>query len=184
MLDFGLAKASAERRALGDGSHAPTMTIGGTREGVVLGTAAYMSPEQARGQAVDKRTDIWAFGCVLYEMLTGHVAFPGETMSRHARGVLEREPNWARLPATTLPAIRRLLERCLEKDSKRRVRDIGDAAIELSDAIDFSGEGHRTSQASATLDLGIGVRLCGGRTCTRLDHRLISGSRPWLRTAR
>ena len=94
-----------------------------------------MSPEQARGQAVDKRTDIWAFGCVLYEMLTGHVAFPGKTIPDTLAGVLEREPNWALLPATTLPAIHRLLERCLEKDAKRRVRDIGDAAIELSDAM-------------------------------------------------
>jgi len=94
-----------------------------------------MSPEQARGQAIDKRTDIWAFGCVLYEMLTGHVAFPGKTIPDTLAGILEREPNWALLPATTVPAIRRLLERCLEKDLKRRVRDIGDAAIELSDAI-------------------------------------------------
>ena len=111
------------------------MTVGATREGMVLGTAAYMSPEQARGEAVDKRTDIWAFGCVLYEMLTGHVAFPGKTIPDTLAGILEREPNWALLPTTTVPAIRRLLERCLEKDSKRRVRDIGDAAMELGDAI-------------------------------------------------
>ena len=134
VLDFGLAKANASDSAPRD-SQAPPMTIGATREGVGLGTAAYMSPEQARGQTVDKRTDIWAFGCVLYEMLTGHIAFPGKTIPDTLAGVLEREPNWALLPGTTPPAIRRLLERCLDKDSKRRVRDIGDAVIELTDAI-------------------------------------------------
>ena len=105
------------------------------REGVVLGTAAYMSPEQARGQAVDKRTDIWAFGCVLYEMLTGHVAFRGETISDTIAAVLEREPNWTALPTATPTNIRRLLERCLAKNPKRRLRDIGDARIELDDAL-------------------------------------------------
>jgi len=134
VLDFGLAKVFAGESGL-DLTQSPTVTVGGTRGGAILGTAAYMSPEQARGQAVDKRTDIWAFGCVLYEMLTGHVAFPGRTIPDILAGILEREPNWALLPAATLPAVRRMLERCLEKDSKRRVRDIGDAAIELSDAI-------------------------------------------------
>jgi len=135
VLDFGLAKAVTGDAPARDLTHSPTFTLGGSREGVILGTAAYMSPEQARGQAVDKRTDIWAFGCVLYEMLTGHVAFPGKTIPDTLAGILEREPNWALLPATTPSAIQRLLERCLEKDAKRRVRDIGDAAIELSDAI-------------------------------------------------
>ena len=91
------------------------VTVGGTQEGTILGTAAYMSPEQARGQAVDKRTDIWAFGCVLYEMLTGHVAFPGETLSDTIVAILEREPDWAALPATTPPMVARLLHRGLEK---------------------------------------------------------------------
>src|SRR5438309_2106889 len=98
VLDFGLAKV-----AIGDGSGtdltaAPTVTLGGTREGLIVGTAAYMSPEQARGQAVDKRTDIWALGCVLYEMLTGCTAFPGQTISDTIAAVLEREPNWSALP--------------------------------------------------------------------------------------
>jgi tRNA A-37 threonylcarbamoyl transferase component Bud32 len=135
VLDFGLAKATASNSATRDDSQVPTTTMGATREGMVVGTAAYMSPEQARGEAVDKRTDIWAFGCVLYEMLTGQVTFRGKTIPDTLAGILEREPNWSLLPTTTVPAIRRLLERCLEKDSKRRLRDIGDAAIELGDAI-------------------------------------------------
>jgi serine/threonine protein kinase/Tol biopolymer transport system component len=133
VLDFGLAKASADGSSP-DLTNSPTITVDRTRDGTILGTPAYMSPEQARGQAVDKRTDIWAFGCVLYEMLTGRVAFPGKTIPDTLAGVLEREPDWALLPATTPPVIHRLLRRCLEKSTKRRVRDIGDAAIDFSDA--------------------------------------------------
>jgi serine/threonine protein kinase/Tol biopolymer transport system component len=135
VLDFGLAKASAGDGAGAAGSQAPTMSKGGTREGVVLGTAPYMSPEQARGQAVDKRTDIWAFGCVLYELLTGQVAFSGATIQDTIAAVLEHEPNWSALPAATPGNIRRLLERCLEKDPKRRLRDVGDARMELDDSL-------------------------------------------------
>ena len=102
---------------------------------MILGTAAYMSPEQARGKAVDKRADIWAFGCVLYEMLTGRVAFAGETVSDTIAKILEREPDWSALPAPTPAPIRRLLLRCLAKDPKQRLRDIGDVRIEI-DAID------------------------------------------------
>ena len=130
VLDFGLAKAATGEL------QSPTVTVGGTQEGTILGTAAYMSPEQARGQAVDKRTDIWAFGCVLYEMLTGHVAFPGETVSDTIVAILEREPDWAALPATTPPMVARLLQRGLEKDPKRRLRDIADARAELDDALE------------------------------------------------
>jgi Tol biopolymer transport system component/tRNA A-37 threonylcarbamoyl transferase component Bud32 len=138
VLDFGLAKlveTSAAGAATGDdvATYSPTLSLAATRAGVILGTAAYMSPEQARGQAVDKRADIWAFGCVLYEMLTGQVVFPGKTIPDTIAAVLERDPNWTALPAATLPSIRRLLERCLEKDPKRRLRDIGDARIELED---------------------------------------------------
>jgi hypothetical protein len=129
VLDFGLAKATAGEW------QSSAVTVGGTQEGTILGTAAYMSPEQARGQAVDKRTDIWAFGCVLYEMLTGHVAFPGETVSDTIAAILEHEPAWAALPATTPPMVTRLLHRGLEKDTKRRLRDIGDARAELDDAL-------------------------------------------------
>ena len=128
VLDFGLAKPASADASGPD-------PILGTREGVILGTAAYMSPQQARGQVVDKRADIWAFGCVLYEMLTGRVAFAGETVSDTIGKILEREPDWSALPAATPSVIRRLLRRCLTKDPKQRLRDIGDVRIEI-DAID------------------------------------------------
>src|SRR5439155_21099601 len=112
-------------------THSPTLTMDRTRDGVLLGTAAYMSPEQARGQAVDKRTDIWAFGCVLFEMLTARAAFPGATVSDTIVAILDREPDWSALPPRTSASVRHLLARCLEKDSRRRLRDIGDARSEL-----------------------------------------------------
>jgi serine/threonine protein kinase len=114
VLDFGLAKAAAAEGSLETIS--PSVTVG-TEDGIILGTAAYMSPEQARGRPVDKRTDIWAFGCVIYEMLTGRKAFGGDTMSDVIAGVLERTPDWSALPAATAVEIRHL-QRCLEKDSK------------------------------------------------------------------
>ena len=128
VLDFGLAKAF-DSRIDDEAAQSATMTATGTRAGVILGTAAYMSPEQARGQALDKRADVWAFGCVLYEMLTGRAAFAGATVSDTLAGVLEREPDWSRLPATTPVALRSLLRRCLEKDRRQRLRDIADARI-------------------------------------------------------
>ena len=131
VLDFGLAKLHVED-APSDASQSPTVTIGGTSEGLILGTAAYMSPEQARGFAVDKRTDIWAFGCVLYEMLTGHAVFARQTVSDTLAAILEREPDWRALPAATPPPIVRVLRRCLEKDPKRRLRDVGDARTDLA----------------------------------------------------
>ena len=130
VLDFGLAKGRVHEPSP-DLSHSPTITFGGTRDGVVLGTAVYMSPEQARGQIVDKRTDIWAFGCVLYEMLTGRIAFKGDTVSDTIGAILRAEPEWDALPPATPAHVRLLLQRCLEKDPKRRLRDIGDARIEL-----------------------------------------------------
>jgi serine/threonine protein kinase/Tol biopolymer transport system component len=135
VLDFGLAKVFAAEGSDPDLSQLPTVSIGGTREGMILGTATYMSPDQARGKAVDKRTDIWAFGCVLYEMLTGRVAFAGKTISDTIAAILEREPNWQALPAATPPGVRRLLQRCLDKDATRRLHDIGDARVELGDAL-------------------------------------------------
>jgi len=128
VLDFGLAKPASAEAAGSD-------PVGDTQAGVILGTAAYMSPQQARGQLVDKRADIWAFGCVLYEMLTGRVAFAGETVSDTIGKILEREPDWSALPPTTPEVIQRLLRRCLAKDPKQRLRDIGDVRIEI-DAID------------------------------------------------
>lgn len=134
VLDFGLAKAFAGDGGL-DLSNAPALTAMGTEEGRILGTPAYMSPEQARSKPVDKRTDIWAFGCVLYELLTGKEAFRGETVSDTIAAVLEREPDWKVVPTATPAKVQDLLHRCLEKDVNRRLRDIGDARIELLDAL-------------------------------------------------
>jgi serine/threonine protein kinase len=135
VLDFGLAKAAAGDGVSPDLTHSPTITVAGTREGVILGTAAYMSPEQARGQAVDKRTDIWAFGCVLYEMLTGRSAFGRDTITDTIAALVEREPDWSQLPAGLSPNMRRLLQHCVDKDPKRRLRDIGDAGFEIEAAV-------------------------------------------------
>jgi serine/threonine protein kinase/Flp pilus assembly protein TadD len=134
VLDFGLAKAFAGDGGL-DLSNAPTLTAMGTEDGRILGTPAYMSPEQTRGKAVDKRTDIWAFGCVLYELLTARQAFRGETLSDTIATVLEREPDWQALPPATPAKIHDLLRRCLQKDLQRRLRDLGDARIEIEEAL-------------------------------------------------
>jgi eukaryotic-like serine/threonine-protein kinase len=134
VLDFGLAKAVSGDAASLDLTQSPTVTAGGTREGVILGTPAYMSPEQARGQTVDKRTDIWAFGCVLYEMLTGRAAFARNTMTDTLAAVVESDPEWGALPKGTPVAVRRVLNRCLEKDPKRRLRSIADAGLEIDEA--------------------------------------------------
>jgi serine/threonine protein kinase/Tol biopolymer transport system component len=132
VLDFGLAKPIARSS---DATDTHLTALGGpTRGGAVLGTAAYMSPEQARGVDVDKRSDIWAFGCVLYEMCTGKSAFGRETVSDTIAAVLEREPDWTALPQNLPRPVTRLLRRCLEKDPKRRLRDIGDAIADLDDA--------------------------------------------------
>jgi Tol biopolymer transport system component len=133
VLDFGLAKLQPRGSDV-DAAEARTMTVAGTQAGLIVGTVAYMSPEQARGQAVDKRTDIWAFGCVLYEMLTGHRAFEAGTLSDTLAAVLDREPNWHGLPEKTPDGLRRLLLRCLEKDPRRRLHHIADARIEVEDA--------------------------------------------------
>jgi len=134
VLDFGLAKlesaGSGQLAAGGPLTESPTMTVDGTHTGLIVGTAAYMSPEQARGLAVDKRTDIWAFGCVLYEMLADRAAFADETLTDTLAAVLGREPNWAALAGTPEGVIT-LVRRCLEKDVKHRMRDIGDVLMEL-----------------------------------------------------
>src|SRR5215831_423884 len=129
VLDFGLAKLTEDPLATDVGSDSPTVTMSPTRAGWILGTAAYMSPEQARGANVDKRADIWAFGAGGYEMLAGKPAFAGESTSDILAGVLCSEPDWSALPAGTPPGIRQLLRRCLERDRKQRLRDIGEARI-------------------------------------------------------
>ncbi len=136
VLDFGLAKAysdGAEGTSTPDVSHSPTLTRG-TEAGVILGTAAYMSPEQARGRPVDRRTDVWAFGCVLFEALAGRRPFDGETITDILAAIVRQEPPWERLPPATPEAIRRLLRRCLEKDPRQRLHSIADARIEIGEA--------------------------------------------------
>src|ERR1700680_37645 len=122
VLDFGLAKVAPASAGESDAANSPTLTIGATQAGMILGTAGYMSPEQARGKNVDKRADIWAFGVVLYEMLTGQQMFAGEDVGHTLAAVIMKEPDLSAVP----PNVRRLLERCLEKDPKKRLRDIGD----------------------------------------------------------
>jgi serine/threonine protein kinase len=144
ILDFGLAKAVApDGEAAADPNTSPTMTSA-TGLGMILGTAAYMAPEQARGRAVDRRADIWAFGNVLYELLTGRRAFDGEDVTDVLAKILEREPDWSALPASTPPDLRRLLVRCLTKDPKARLRDIGEARV----AIDALLRGETTADVA------------------------------------
>jgi serine/threonine protein kinase len=132
VLDFGLAKALDPASSQSSHSLAPTMTTpAATEAGSILGTAPYMSPEQAIGKPVDKRTDIWAFGCTVYEMLTGTSPFARETKAETLVAILEREPDWAALPSSTPAGVRRLVARCLTKDARRRLRDIGDARVDL-----------------------------------------------------
>ena len=137
MLDFGLGKAlDSSSSSASNALNSPTLTARGTEIGMILGTAAYMAPEQARGRAVDKRADIWAFGVVLFEMLSGRRLFDGEEISDVMASVLRQEIDWSRLPAGTPASIRRLLQRCLERDPKRRLRDIGEARIALDTHLD------------------------------------------------
>ncbi len=135
VLDFGLAKAFAGDEPVANLSSSPTISAAGTRAGVILGTAAYMSPEQSRGKQVDKRTDIWAFGCVLYELLTGKHVFDGESVAEILGAIHHKEPEWDLLPETTPPGIRALLRRCLQKDAKRRLRDAADVQIQIEDSL-------------------------------------------------
>jgi eukaryotic-like serine/threonine-protein kinase len=159
VLDFGLAKALDSRQ--GDARSAlsasamtqsPTLTspVGVTGVGVLLGTAAYMAPEQAKGRAVSRATDIWAFGCVLFEMLSGKRVFTGEDVSDTLAAVLRAEPDWSALPADLPPSIRRLLRRCLQKDSRNRLADIADARLEIDDVLNGSREEISKEQTTAT----------------------------------
>jgi serine/threonine protein kinase len=134
VLDFGLAKAVAPDADQQDQRNSPTVTAVNTREGIILGTAAYMSPEQAKGRPVDKRADLWAFGAVLFEMLTGQQAFGGDSVSEALARVLTHEPEWSALPPDTPASIRRLLRRCLEKDRRQRLDSAAAARFDLDDA--------------------------------------------------
>jgi len=156
ILDFGLAKAYGEEASAQNLSESPTAARG-TATGVILGTAPYMSPEQARGKVVDKRADVWTFGCCLYEALTGRQAFIGDTVSDTIAVILKNEPDWERLPATTPAQVRSVLGRCLRKDPERRLRDVGDARIEIEEAQEVkpesSGAGARPTRTSLFLVL-------------------------------
>ncbi|MBP1620101.1 MAG: serine/threonine protein kinase, partial [Acidobacteria bacterium] len=160
VLDFGLAKTWTEETTAANIGQSPTITSHHTRAGLILGTAGYMAPEQARGKPVDKRADIWAFGVVLYEMLTGKTLFPGETVSDVLAGVLTREPDWARLPAAAHHA-GGLLARCLEKDPRRRIRDIGDVRLELERAWKAGPSAAAATAAERTGAPHSGIRLLG-----------------------
>jgi serine/threonine-protein kinase len=138
ILDFGLARVLTEDAHADDPANSPTMAGADTGVGIVLGTAAYMSPEQARGRAVDKRTDIWAFGCVLYEMLTGSAAFSGESTTDVLAAVVQRDPDLSQLPSRVPTRIVELLRRCLQKNPKDRLRDIADARYEIAEARESS----------------------------------------------
>ena len=177
VLDFGLAKSLEQTPSDGDASRSPTITAD-TRFGTVVGTAAYMSPEQARGLPIDKRTDIWSFGCVLYEMLTGRRAFPGRTTSDAIAGVLEHEPDWRLLPTATSPRIQWLLHRCFAKDPDQRLHDIADARIEIDEAlkdptgrIESAAPSARVARTSERVAWGLAAICLIGLTATLLMRR-------------
>jgi Tol biopolymer transport system component len=165
VLDFGLAKALEPAAVSSSASQSPTITTPAmTQAGLILGTAAYMSPEQARGKPADKRADIWAFGCVLYEMLSGARAFDGDDVALTLGAILHKEPAWSLLPASTPPVVLRLLQRCLEKDPKQRLRDIGDARLEIDSAL----------RAPVVAETTSGSRASGSRSRTALAGWLVA----------
>jgi serine/threonine-protein kinase len=155
VLDFGLARAADATTVNGDASHSPTITSPSmTRAGVILGTASYMSPEQAKGRVADQRSDIWSFGCVLFEMITGNRAFAGEDVAETLAHILTKEPDWSLLPSDTPSSIRRALRRCLERDRKRRLADMADVRLELDENVT---DGVWTSGVSGT-PAGVGQK--------------------------
>ena len=184
VLDFGLAKAVGTPAETGvDGANlrnSPTLTSpvhlrqgfaeAGTEIGVILGTAAYMSPEQARGKVVDKRADVWAFGVVFYEMITGRRPFAGDDVSDVLASVLAREPDWSHLPGDLPPTVARYLRRCLHKDAKRRVRDLGDVLLALEGAFDTPDVHGRAGAPGASVDLESRDADRGGRDGRRGSH--------------
>ncbi len=163
LLDFGLAKALEGEAAESNLSSSPTISHAHTQAGTVLGTAAYMSPEQAKGKETDKRGDIWAFGAVLYEMLTAKQAFGGETVTEMLAGVVRGEPDWSALPNETPAIVRRLLRRCLEKDVKQRLRDIGDARLEIEEALANPASGGLVALSAVPTAQPLGADFCSGR---------------------
>ena len=178
VLDFGLAKSLLPAAADEDPAHSPTITVA-THVGVILGTAAYMSPEQARGRAADKRTDLWAFGCIVYELITGRPVFARDTLTDTIAAVVTTEPDWTRLPASTPAVLRRLLRRCLEKDPKRRLRDIADARLDIEEAL--AGEtvlpGATQPRKRSLAGVGAGL-VIGGAIAAIAVFSLVRRSQP------
>ena len=172
VLDFGLAKAMEPTGVASPSvSQSPTITTPAmTQAGMILGTAAYMSPEQARGKPVDKRADIWAFGCVLYEMLTGQRAFDGEDVSDTLARVIEREPDWAKLPAALSPALRTYIRRCLQKDPRQRVQAIGDVRLALEGAFETAASADGRASGCGRV-AARRTRRCRSDHRERRDHR-------------
>ena len=179
VLDFGLAKAMEPTGVMASRlSESPTITTPAmTQAGVILGTAAYMSPEQARGKVVDKRADIWAFGCVLYEMLAGRRVFESDEVSETLAAVLTKDPDWGALPADTPAAIRRLLRRCLARDQRARLPDIGSARLDIDDArteprlptVDPGAVETNGASARRIVTWTIGTAQCRHRGARRVD---------------
>ena len=177
VLDFGLAKAMEPASGVGPQAstamNSPTLSRHATHAGIILGTAAYMSPEQAAGKPVDRRSDLWALGVVVMEMLTGRPVFAGETVSHVLASVLKSDPDWTALPDGTSPAIRRMLRRCLEKDRRRRLESAADARLEIEEALAAPiGEARARSAASSARPVAPRAALgdCGGARI-RIDAR-------------
>ncbi len=172
VLDFGLAKVLSDQDSLAPVTpeNSPTLSAMATQAGMILGTAAYMAPEQAKGKQVDRRADIWAFGCVLYEMLSGRKAFEGETISDVLAAVIRGEPEWTALPQTTPPAIQRLMRRCLQKDLRQRLQAIGDARIAIEETL----SGTATDAESI---------LSGGPVAERGRRSRLRRALPWALSA-
>ena len=178
LLDFGIAKVVIGDGPTSDPSHTTQTTLEATRPGLVAGTPGYMSPEQARGKPVDKRCDIWAFGCILYEMLSFGKAFDGETLSDTITAILDRDPDWSRLPRNTPRKIRRLIQRCLEKDREQRLGAIADARLELEDVL---RAGSRLWIAATAATAAIMITAA---TLTLLYDRRPPGPEEWVQLTR
>jgi eukaryotic-like serine/threonine-protein kinase len=181
ILDFGLAKALDPAASSGAGATmSPTLSIHATQAGIILGTAAYMAPEQARGKAVDKRADIWSFGCVLYEMLTGARAFPGEDVTDTIVSVVSRDPDWQALPPEA-SRLAPLIRRCLKKDPKARLRDVGEARLQIDDILG----GVPDDAAAATATAGTASPLFGraafvGNAAALIGGALVAAVATWI----
>ncbi len=175
VLDFGLAKVFDPTTTASDSSQSPTLTSpAATRIGIIMGTAAYMSPEQARGKVVDRRADVWAFGCVVYEMLVGRRAFGGDDISETIARVIEREPDWNAMVAVAPRSVVRVVQRCLQKDPQNRLRDLSDVRLELQDAVAEAGQAPVAAQSfalgrrgiialAAMLTVGVALGVVGAR---------------------